>query len=98
MDEPDWYCAEVFPRRIEINVVMETDSVLAFRPPVPGFGKDHVIVVPKHHVRSLLELDAALAAHLLEVVRTAARDVVARHGGSQLLGRHMVLANMGTMG
>ncbi|MFE7327433.1 hypothetical protein ACFU8W_21005 [Streptomyces sp. NPDC057565] len=42
-------------------------------------------MVPKHHVRSLLELDAALAAHLLEVVRTAARDVVARHGGCQVL-------------
>lgn len=24
MDEPDWYCAEVIPRRIEIDVVVET--------------------------------------------------------------------------
>ncbi|WP_328884991.1 HIT domain-containing protein [Streptomyces sp. NBC_00316] len=85
MDKPDWYCDEVIPRRVEVDAVLETESVLAFRPPIPGFGREHVIVVPKQHVRSLLELDAASGAHLLEVVQVVAKAVVERHGGCQVL-------------
>lgn len=85
MDEPDWYCNEVIPGLIDVDVVAETEHVLAFRPPVPGFGKEHVIVVPKRHVRSLLELDAETAARLLAVAQGVARDVVERHGGCQVL-------------
>lgn len=85
MDEPDWYCDEVIPRLIDVEVVIETEHALAFRPPVPGFGEEHVIVVPKRHVRSLLELDADTARHLLETVQQAARGVVERRGGCQVL-------------
>lgn len=85
MDEPDWYCGEVIPRTIDIDVVRETDEVLAFRPPVPGFGTDHVIVVPKRHVPSLLELDTATGAELLGVVQSVARQVVDQHGGCQVV-------------
>ncbi|WP_216894202.1 HIT family protein [Nocardia alni] len=81
--EPDWYCDEVIPRVIEIDVVAETERVLAFRPPIPGFGTDHVIVVPKRHVRSLLELDSKLGTHLLAVVQDVAQRV--EHGGCQVL-------------
>lgn len=85
VDKPDWYCAEVIPRLIEVDVVIETEHVLAFHPPVPGFGKEHVIVVPKQHVGSLLDLDADTAARLLEVTQLAARGVVERQGGCQVL-------------
>lgn len=85
MDEPDWYCNEVIPRKVDVDVVLETEHVLAFRPPIPGFGKDHVIVVPKRHVRSLLELDPELGAHVLEAVQAAAVQVVEEHGGCQVL-------------
>ncbi|WP_218024204.1 HIT family protein [Nocardia xishanensis] len=50
-----------------------------------GFGTEHVIVVPKRHVRSLLELDPALGAHLLSVVQDVAQRVVDEHGGCQVL-------------
>jgi histidine triad (HIT) family protein len=85
VDEPDWYCEEVIPRLIDVDVVVETEHVLAFRTPIPGLGKEHVIVVPKRHVRSLLELDADTAARLLAVVQSAAQGVVERHGGCQVL-------------
>ena len=85
VDKPDWYCDEVIPRLIDIDVVIETEHVLAFHPPIPGFRKEHVIVVPKRHVRSLLELDADTAARLLEVLQLAARGVVERQGGCQVL-------------
>ena len=85
MDKPDWYCDEVIPRLIDIEVVTETEHVLAFRPPIPGFGREHVIVVPKQHVRSLLELDADTATRLLAVVQRVAQGVVERQGGCQVL-------------
>ncbi|MBF6062789.1 HIT domain-containing protein [Nocardia terpenica] len=85
MAEPDWYCDEVIPRLIDVDVVAETDHVLAFRPPIRGFGTDHVIVVPKRHVRSLLELDPELGAHLLAVVQDVVQGVVDEHGGCQVL-------------
>ncbi len=84
-DEPDWYCAEVLPGHVAVDVVRETPEVLAFRPPVPGFGTEHIIVVPKRHVRSLLELDADTGAKLLEVVRETAAEVVRRRGGCQAI-------------
>ncbi|WP_455566397.1 HIT domain-containing protein [Nocardia fusca] len=65
--------------------MIETDQVLAFRPPDPGFGVEHVIVVPKRHARSLLELDPVLGARLLEVVQAVAQQVVSDHGGCQVL-------------
>ena len=81
----DWYCDEVIPGSVEVEVVAETATVLAFRPPVPGFGLDHVIVVPKAHVGSLLDLTPDLAAEMLAVLQQAAAGVIARHGGCQVL-------------
>jgi histidine triad (HIT) family protein len=81
----DWYCDDVIPGRVEVEVVVETATVLAFRPPRPGFGRDHVIVVPKAHVASLLDLAPDLAADMLAVLQQAAAQVVARHGGCQVL-------------
>lgn len=85
MIEPDWYCSEVIPRLIDIDVLVETDHVLAFRPPIPGFGTEHIIAVPKEHVRSLIELEPGLGARLLTVVQEVASGVVAEHGGCQVL-------------
>jgi histidine triad (HIT) family protein len=85
MEQPDWYCDEVIPRLIDVGVVAETGRVLTFRPPIPGFGREHVIVAPKRHVRSLLELDAETATRLLEVAQRVARGVVERQGVCQVL-------------
>ncbi|QQQ76611.1 HIT family protein [Saccharothrix sp. 6-C] len=81
----DWYCDEVIPGSVEVEVVAETATVLAFRPPRPGFGREHVIVVPKAHVGSLLDLEPDLAAEMMAVLQQTAAEVVARHGGCQVL-------------
>jgi histidine triad (HIT) family protein len=66
-------------------VLIDSDEVLAFRPDRPSFGPEHVIVVPKQHVRSLLELEPTSVPHLLTVIQQVAADVVARHGGCQVI-------------
>ncbi|MCR3748305.1 HIT domain-containing protein [Lentzea californiensis] len=82
---PDWYCDDVIPGNVRVEVLARTANTLTFRPPIPGFGTDHVIVIPTRHVSSLLELDDELAVELLAAVKQAAAQVVALHGGCQVL-------------
>ncbi|MEO6088853.1 MAG: hypothetical protein ABIQ18_37650 [Umezawaea sp.] len=82
---PDWYCDEVIPGKVEVEVFARTENTLAFRPPLPGFGTDHLIVIPTLHVSSLLELEDDLALELLATVKEAAASAVERHGGCQVL-------------
>ena len=51
----DIYCDLIIPRKIDINIVKETENVLAYhhtRPHWPG----HIVVTPKKHVSSILEM------------------------------------------
>jgi histidine triad (HIT) family protein len=45
----------------------------------------HLVVVPKQHVPSLLELDDSLASELLAVVKDVAARVVADTGACRVL-------------
>ncbi|WP_158850719.1 HIT family protein [Saccharothrix deserti] len=81
----DWYCDEVIPGKVAVDVLVETATVLAFRPPRPGFSREHIIVVPKLHVSSLLELAPELAVEMLTVLQESGRQAVVRHGGCQVL-------------
>lgn len=71
MDQPDWYCDEVIPGQSRVEVLIDSEEALAFHPDRPRFGAEHVIVVPKRHVGSLLELEAADASGLLSVILQA---------------------------
>jgi histidine triad (HIT) family protein len=82
---PDWYCDEVIPGKVEVEVLAQTENTLAFRPPLPGFGTDHIIVIPTRHVSSLLDLDDDLTMELLTTVKKIAAWAVEQHGGCQVL-------------
>jgi histidine triad (HIT) family protein len=83
----DFYCDEVLSGRTPVEVVRETEGVLAFRHTRPQWPV-HVVVVPKAHVPSLLDLDDAsdgMLQELLEVVREVAAGVTAQHGGAHIV-------------
>ena len=80
----DFYCDEALSGRTPIEVVDETNEVLAFRHTRP-FWPEHIVVIPKRHVGSLLDVDAALLADLMVVVRRVATDVLERRGACRLL-------------
>lgn len=82
---PDWYCDTVIPGKVEVEVLVRTEGTLAFRPPHPGFGTDHIIVIPTQHVSSLLDLDGELEAELLATVKKVAAVAVDQYGGCQVL-------------
>ena len=83
----DFYCDEVLSGRTAVEVVRETDNVLAYHHTRP-FWPVHVVVIPKRHVPSLVDLGRdgeALLPELLAVVRAGAADVTREHGAARVL-------------
>lgn len=83
----DFYCDEALSGRTPIDVVLETDDVLAFHHTRP-FWPVHIVVVPKRHVPSLTDLgegSETLLGRVMDVVRTVAADVEAEHGACRVL-------------
>lgn len=74
----------VFSGRVAVDKVLETDTVLAFHHTRP-FYPVHIMVVPKAHVPSLLEVSDALLLELLGVVKRISEDVLRRHGACRVL-------------
>jgi histidine triad (HIT) family protein len=83
----DFYCDEALSGRTPVEVVAETATVLAFRHTRP-FWPVHIVVVPKAHVPSLLDLGAPgepLLLEVLAVVRRLAAQVTREHGACRVL-------------
>jgi diadenosine tetraphosphate (Ap4A) HIT family hydrolase len=77
MARRDWYCEDVLSGRIEVERVWEDDRVLAFHHP-RGQAEIHVVVIPKEHVRSILDpmaLDGELLSSMVLAVQRAARKL-----------------------
>jgi histidine triad (HIT) family protein len=83
----DFYCDEVLSGKTEVRIVTETDNVLAYHHTRP-FWPEHIVVIPKRHVGSLLTIetqDAPLLLELLTVIREVAAKVVAERGACRVL-------------
>jgi histidine triad (HIT) family protein len=89
----DIYCDLVLSKQIEVKVVAETDSVLAFHHTNPRWSV-HIVVIPKKHIESLIaftEDDNDLLKELFDVIKTIATDITKEHGGARVLtniGKH----------
>ena len=83
----DFYCEEVMSGRTPVNVVRETDRVLAYHHTRP-FWPVHIVVIPKEHIPSLLELggaDPEILMDLATVVQDVTATVRAEHGAARVL-------------
>ena len=89
----DFYCDEVLSRRTAVDVVVETDDVVAFHHTRP-FWPVHIVVIPKVHVPSLTDLggyEESILVGLISVVRKVARQVETSHDACRVvtnLGRY----------
>ncbi|MFC9685187.1 HIT domain-containing protein [Streptomyces sp. NPDC056948] len=80
----DFYCAEALSGRTPVKVVEETDTVLAFEHTKPSYPV-HIVVVPKKHTPSLVDLGDGgeeLLTDVVRVVRTVAARVRKEHGAA----------------
>lgn len=83
----DFYCDEVLSGRTKVDVVLETEDVLAYHHTKP-FWPVHIVVIPKTHIPSLIDLgdiDEGILSKLLAVVRTVAKDVTEEYGACRVL-------------
>ena len=93
----DYYCDFVLSGKVPVDVVFETDRVLAFEH-VFRTWEHHIVVIPKQHVRNLVDVDdPALLAELFQVVITVIRQKgfaasnfkVITNGGSYQSNQHL---------
>jgi histidine triad (HIT) family protein len=73
MERRDWYCEDVLSGKISIQKIWEDDRILAFYHPTPS-TKHHAVVIPKAHVRSIMDplaVDGELLASMVTGVQKA---------------------------
>jgi histidine triad (HIT) family protein len=83
----DFYCDEIVTGKHAVDVVLETDEVLAFHHTRPAYEK-HIVVIPKTHVPSFVELGPApedLLAKVIAAVRRVAAEMLEREGACRVI-------------
>jgi histidine triad (HIT) family protein len=80
----DFYCDEIFSGKTTVETVLETDNVLAYHHTRPLWPV-HIVVVPKKHVSSVLEVDNELLLELFGVIKQVAAKVYAETGAARVL-------------
>lgn len=83
----DFYCDVALRRIPDLDVLAQTDQVLAYRHTRP-YWTEHIVVVPKQHLESLITLTAAdepIVRELFAVVQRVAAEVRDRHGAARVL-------------
>ena len=81
----DFYCDEVFSGKTKVEVVSETENVLAFFHTKPYYPV-HIVVTPKKHISSILDLeDNEMAKELLEVVKAVAKDINKKYKSCRII-------------
>lgn len=80
----DIYCDQIIPSKIPFKIYKETDKVLAFYHTNP-YWPLHIVVIPKQHIASLLEVPDDIALELIAVAKEAAHDVKQQTGACRVL-------------
>ena len=80
----DIYCDLIIPKLIEIEVVYEDKQCIAIKHTKP-YWPVHIVVTPKQHVDSLLDVSPEVLTHLMKVVKELSAKVVADNGSCRVL-------------
>ena len=93
----DYYCDSILSGRVPVKVVAETANVLAFHHVFQSW-ETHIVIIPKKHVRNLVDVDdPGLFAELFQVVVRIIKDQgfsdsnykVITNGGSYQSNQHL---------
>jgi len=93
----DYYCDSILSGRVPVQVVAETENVLAFHHVFRSW-ETHIVVIPKKHVRSLVDVeDPVLFAELFQIVVRIIKELrfaesnykVITNGGSYQSNQHL---------
>lgn len=82
----NFYCEKILKGLLDVPVYFQNDQVLAFHHSNP-LWENHVVLLPKRHIESLITMDEADNELLLELIRTArmiAADFMTRFGAARV--------------
>jgi histidine triad (HIT) family protein len=82
----DFYCDQVISGKTPIEIVIETDLVLAFNHTQPYF-EHHIVIIPKQHIQSLTSsktLNPDLAQDFMNVIHKVASLLNEENGGCRV--------------
>ena len=82
----DIYCDQIIPKKIDIEVIHETDAVLVYYHTKPAYEL-HIVVVPKQHISDLTAIDtpSCETAELLVTLQETAREVNSAEGKARVI-------------
>ncbi len=72
--------------REKLNIVYESDNVIAFHSTQP-FAETHIIIISKRHIPTIFDLsdsDSELKLELLKAVNIASQEVIALKGACKV--------------
>ncbi|MDA8792541.1 HIT domain-containing protein [Bacteriovoracaceae bacterium] len=82
----DIYCEQIIPGNLKVNIIEETDNVLAFDHTNPYWEK-HVVIIPKKHITSLTlssEEDESMINEVMSVARKICKNIEDESGGCRV--------------
>ena len=83
----DIYCDLILTGELAVEVVHETDAILAFKHTQPHW-QVHIVVIPKMHISSFIEVESPYKAvfdELIKVVQLISKKISEEHGGARVM-------------
>lgn len=81
----DFYCSQVIPGKIKVDIVFETDQVMAFHHTQP-YWEAHVVIIPKMHIDSLADYPHSekLNAEFFEAIQFVTKMFEQKYGACRI--------------
>jgi histidine triad (HIT) family protein len=81
----DIYCEQIIPGKLKVDIVFETNNVMAFHHTNP-YWENHVVIIPKTHIDSLSNYpdDTELNKDFFEAIRVVTGMFEKNYGGCRI--------------
>ena len=81
----DIYCEQIIPGKLPVDIIFETDKVMAFHHTKP-YWERHVVIIPKAHIESLSTYsnDPALNHDFFDAIRVVTKLFEDQYGGCRI--------------
>ncbi len=81
----DFYCEQVIPGKVKVDIIFETDEVMAFYHTDP-FWEKHVVIISKAHIDSLSSYPntAKLNFDFFEAIKLVTKLFEEKYGGCRI--------------
>ena len=81
----DIYCDKIIPGKLKVNIIYETDQVMAFHHTRP-YWEHHVVIIPKEHISSLSDYpdNAIMNKDFFDAIRIVTKMFEEKYGGCRI--------------